>query len=273
MSTDSIRVSELFRYPIKSCRGERLSLARVDDGGIQHDREMMLVDENARFLSQRTHPRMALIEPHLSNDVLSVTAPGMPPVALKVSDSVKPIQVFVWQDVCDAFDFGMVAAQWFSDFLGIHCRLVRMDPTFVRRVNPKYAISVNNRTRFSDGFPLLLISQASLDDLNARLTHPVPMNRFRPNIVVDGCKPFAEDHWRKIQIDGLVCHLVKPCVRCVITTTDQETAQRDSEPLQTLATFRNVQRQGVLFGQNAIHETRGILKSGQPVTVLDEWND
>lgn len=175
--------------------------------------------------------------------------------------------VQVWNDRCPAQLCGDSADAWLSDFLDRPCRLVHMADETVRQVDLKYA-ALGDRTAFADGFPLLLISQASLDDLNSRLTDSVPMIRFRPNLVVSGCEPYAEDHWRKIRIGELTLRVVKPCSRCKITTVDPGSGETGSEPLKTLSGYR---REGnrVFFGQNLVHEGTGELALDMPVEVLD----
>jgi uncharacterized protein YcbX len=173
----------------------------------------------------------------------------------------------VWSDRCAAQRGDPSADAWLSDFLGHACRLVFMPDEGVRPVDPRYA-QPQDRTAFSDGFPLLLISQPSLDDLNSRLVEPLPMLRFRPNLVVEGCAPYAEDDWRHIRIGDLPLRVVKPCSRCKITTVDPYTAETGSEPLRTLASYRRQGKQ-VYFGQNLIHDRPGELALDMPVEVLE----
>jgi hypothetical protein len=159
------------------------------------------------------------------------------------------------------------ADAWLGRFLGHEARLWRVHEP--RPVNPKYAVSPADRTGFADGYPLLLLGQASLDDLNARLARPVPVDRFRPNLVLAGAPAFAEDAWRRIRVGEIELAVVKPCARCVITTTDQRTAARGREPLRTLAGYRRAPDGKVLFGQNAIHLSTGVMRAGDVVSVLD----
>ena len=258
----------LYHYPIKSCRGTSLTEAVVGARGIVADRHWMVVDAAGNFLSQRELPRMALIAPRLHDRTLEVSAPGAPPLALTRGHPGARIAVTVWDDRCVAIDEGDKAAEWFTTFLGVRCRLVRMPDDEARRVDQAYA-GPDDQVGFADGFSFLLTSHASLDDLNGRLDTPLPMNRFRPNIVIDGVTPFEEDGWRRIRIDGITFSVAKPCARCAITTTDQDTAQRSQEPLRTLATFRNVAGKGVMFGQNLVHDRTGVLRVGAMVEVLE----
>jgi len=264
----SYRVSALYIYPIKSCAGIALDEVVVGARGFVRDRAFMLVNPEGRFLTQRTQPRMALIHPQLRPDgSYAVHAPGMPELTFSARTTGVRRQVVIWKDTCEAVDQGDDIANWFGTFLGISCRLVAMPDDYTRRVNPHYAISEQDSVGFADGYPFLLISEASLVDLNTRLSSPLPMNRFRPNIVVSGTLPYAEDIWRIIRIGQLKFHIVKPCARCPIPTTDQETAQRGKEPLRTLATYRHAHK-GVMFGQNLIHEGEGVVRVGARVEVV-----
>jgi uncharacterized protein YcbX len=263
-----MRVSALYAYPIKSCRGSELESAPVGPRGFLGDRQWMLVTPDGDFLTQREYPRIALIHPRWDAGQLEISAPGMLHYSLGPVVPGPRRQVAIWRDTCEAVDQGDAAAEWFSTYLGAPCRLVRLADDFTRQVDQRYAPRPTDQTGFADGFPFLIISQASLDDLNSRLSTPLPMNRFRPNLVVTGCGPFAEDTWKVIRVGGIVLDVVKPCARCVITTTDQDTTERGKEPLHTLASYRNVNGK-VMFGQNAIHRSEGQLRRGDVVEVLE----
>ncbi len=262
-------VTALYYYPIKSCAGTAVGEAQTTARGFLHDRELMLVEANSgEFLTQRELPKMALIKPQILDEVLQATAPGMPELAVSLSDKNRLMQVKIWKDWCESVDQGDEAASWFSEYLKTDCRVVRMSPDYVRRVDPNYAINASDQVSFADGFAFLLISEESLDDLNRRMDEPFPMNRFRPNIVLSGSGiAFAEDYVKRIVIGEVVMNVVKDCARCSITTNDQQTATFGKEPLRTLATFRRIPR-GVVFGQNLIHENNGLLKVGDSVKVL-----
>ncbi len=271
-------LTKLYCYPVKSCRGIALQEAQLDEYGIQHDREWMIVDGNGRFLTQRQHPRMALIETALTPQGLQLSAPGMGTISIPLEppsthkEEARLRRVRIWHDDVWAADEGDEVATWLSEFLGIECRLVRRGRAFHRPVDPHYATAgEHDQVGFADGFPLLLISEASLDDLNARLSKPVGIERFRPNIVVTGCEPYEEDRWTKLQIGNLTLHVIKPCSRCTIPTVDPRMGKRDpdGEPLRTLATYRKGPDGRVHFGQNLIHEPkRGTLRVGDEVIVL-----
>lgn len=261
-------VSALNFYPVKSCRGTPLSEAVIGARGIVGDRSYMLVDADGRFLSQREHARMALIEPRLTVDALTLAAPRQETISIPVLARGERSEVTVWRDRCEAVDQGDAAAGWASSFLGTSCRLVRIADDAVRAVDRDFAVSDDDQVGFADGYPFLLTTEESLVDLNDRMAEALPMNRFRPNIVLSGVEPFAEDDWRRIRIGEIVFAVVKPCARCVITTTDQATAERGMEPLRTLATYRQVPGKGVMFGQNLIHHSAGVIRVGDPVELL-----
>jgi uncharacterized protein YcbX len=212
---------------------------------------------------------MALIEPTLSGETLQLKAPGIDNLEISIRpDRSTPQTVKIWEDSCNAFDCGGDAAEWLSRFLGVPCRLVTMGDEFERPVNPHYATD-GDQVGFADAFPLLLISSASLRDLNARLDTPVPMNRFRPNIVVSGCDPYAEDHWHELSIGTTRFRVCKPCARCTVPTVDQATGLRGNEPLTTLSTYRKGEDGKVFFGQNVINTQKsGEIILGSEVTVL-----
>ena len=202
----------------------------------------------------------------LETGALVLRAPGMPELRLPLVPAARDrVRVEVWGDVTEGVPVSPEAAQWLSRYLGALVRLVWMPDDVLRPTDPSYAEGY--RVSFADGFGFLLISEASLADLNRRLKAPLPMNRFRPNLVVAGTEPFAEDGWRRLRMNGIELDVVKPCGRCVVATTDQDTAERGREPLRTLATFR--QREGqVMFGMNAVHRGTGRLTAGMPVEVL-----
>ncbi|HWJ93902.1 MAG TPA: MOSC N-terminal beta barrel domain-containing protein [Telluria sp.] len=256
-------VTELTLYPIKSCAGMAVDEAVVGIAGLQaygvHDREWMLVTEEGQFLTQREHPRMATIVPTSDGVVLTVRAPGIEPLVLDLArpdGAPRPVQV--WDDVITAGDCGDGAAAWFSRVLGSPCRLVRFRRDVVRPTSIKWTSGVPAETRFADGYPILLIGQASLDDLNARLAAAgraaLPMNRFRPNLVVDGIEAFDEDYLDHLAAGALTLKPVKPCARCPIPAIDQSTGIAGPDPLDILLSYRaNARMEGaVTFGMNCI---------------------
>jgi uncharacterized protein len=243
-------------------------MATLDRWGIQHDRNWMVVDAEGCFISQRTQPRLALVEPALGPEHLTLRAPEMPPLALPVTGRAGPERtVTIWKDSTRALDQGDVAAEWFSRYLGQPARLVRIGAGFERPVD-EVAYPEGAEVAFADAYPLLLLSQASLAELNGRLPEELPMNRFRPNLVVAGCPAFAEDGWKRLRIGAVTLRVVSPCERCATTTVDQATALTGKEPLATLATYRRAGG-GVTFGQNVVHQGVGTLHVGDTVEVLE----
>ena len=263
-----ITISSLIYYPIKACRGVEVDSARVERMGLEHDRQMMVVTPEGEFLTQREFPRLALVTPNLQNGSLELAAPGYDSLQLGIQTSGTPVSVNIWKSKgVHAIDQGEETAQWFSDWLGTQVRLVHFADGYIRRVNEKWAINVDDHTGFADGYPILLTSEEGLQDLNCHLEQPVPMNRFRPNIVVKGCEPFAEDTWNRIRVGDVELAVVKPCARCEVTTIDKETLETGKEPLKTLGKYRK-QELGAIFGQNVIPLNEGILQLGMSVEVL-----
>jgi hypothetical protein len=262
-------LSALNLYPVKSCRGIAAARWPLDAFGLAGDRTWMVVDDAGKFLTQREEPRLALVDVRLADDgTVVLAAPGGAPLHLPAARS-RPgdREVEVWRHRGPAVDGGDEAAAWISSHLGRSARLVALPRAHARPVSRDW-FAGEAHAAFSDGYPLLLIGEASLDDLNSRLVHPLPMNRFRPNLVVRGAAPYAEDLWKRIRIGEVELEVVKPCARCTITTTEQSTGERDgTEPLRTLATYRKTEL-GVLFGQNVVHLGRGVLEVGAEVDVL-----
>ena len=247
-------LSALNIYPIKSCRGISLEAARLASTGFADDRHWMLVRPGGRFVTQRELPRMALIAIELSERAVTLTAPGMAPLVVARRRSGAASAVTVWGFTGRGFDCGEEAAHWSTSFLGTPLRLMRFDESFPRQCSAEWTADVHAVTEFSDGFPILVISRASLRELNSRLPKALPMERFRPNLVIDGVEAYDEDRIHELRAGAVVLRLVKPCTRCVITTTEQTTGERDGvEPLATLKNYRfDEQLRGVKFGQNSI---------------------
>ncbi len=246
-------VASLFVYPVKSCRGIALSTARLTERGIAHDREWLIVDEGGRFVTQREVPRLALLVPALSTEALELRAPDLSPIAVALDLPGTRRNVTVWRDTLPAIDQGDAAAAALSAWLGQPVRLVRFDPAVRRHCNPDFAGPGGAHHSFADGYPILVVSEASLADLNTRLATPLPIDRFRPNLLLSGIDAYDEDHIDELTVGDATLNLVKPCTRCQITTTDQATGQVGVEPLPTLATYRySPALEGVTFGMNAI---------------------
>ena len=224
----------------------------------------LYVDETGEFMSQRAHPRMALISVRFAPERLIVSAPDMDELEVSLyRQTGDSIDVRVWGDTNRGALVSEEADRWFTEFLEFPCRLVRKPDDDPRLVDSSFAQS-GDQVSFADGFAFLLISEASLGNLNSRLEDLLPMNRFRPNFVVRGCGPYAEDGWSRLRIGSVPFRVAEPCPRCAITTVDQETGTRGKEPLRTLATYRKSEGE-VFFGRNLIHDTLGTVRVGDPV--------
>ncbi|HET6639079.1 MAG TPA: MOSC N-terminal beta barrel domain-containing protein [Gemmatimonadota bacterium] len=266
MTAAGIRVADLFVYPVKSCGGIAVPSAGVDAFGFRNDRRWMVVDETGRFLSQRTVPLLATIRAAVADGQLLLRSEGWESLAVDAFPESPDVRVTVWRDTVDARPVGDEADAWLRSVLGRPARLVWMPDSTIRAPKRDPAGS-SPRISFADAYSFLVVSRESLAALNARLADPLPMNRFRPNIVVEGVEAFAEDGWRVIRIGEIELDAAGPCARCATTTTDQETGARGVEPLKTLATFRREENE-VMFGQNANHRGTGTIRRGDPVEVV-----
>jgi uncharacterized protein YcbX len=259
-------VTNLYIYPIKSLGGIEVSVANVTSRGLEFDRRWMLVDEHNQFLTQRNFPRLAQLRTSIQDKELLVrdlSDPGQFARFPLVPATGEKIRVTVWDDVCDAWDVDGSVNVWFSRILERNVKLVYMPDESFRPVDPRYAVK-NDVTSFSDAYPILLIGQSSLDDLNTRLKSPVPMERFRPNIVFSGGAPYEEDDMHRFSINGIDFHGVKLCARCVMTTIDQNKAVAGKEPLRTLSQYRTINNK-VMFGQNVLVGGAGSISIGDAV--------
>ncbi|MET0333633.1 MAG: MOSC N-terminal beta barrel domain-containing protein [Rhizobacter sp.] len=257
-----VGISGLFVHPVKSCAGIAVQEALLIETGLEFDRAWMVVDAQGRFVTQRELPRMALVVPTLKHTEVVLRAPGMLTLHLSIDGVEDATRVTVWNDEVAAYDMGNLAAQWFTDFLGQPCRLVRFDPEQKRLSNKKWTGDIDAENAFSDGYPILVVSEASLADLNQRLTQrggePIAMNRFRPNLVLSGLDAYGEDHLDEIAIDTpegpVLLKLVKPCPRCPIPNVNPQTGEPGVEPGDTLSTYRADARLdgAITFGMNAV---------------------
>jgi uncharacterized protein YcbX len=272
-----MNLSEINIYPIKSLGGIALKNAVVENRGLQYDRRWMLVDVNNKFLTQREFPKMATVNVEITKSGLGVSTDNKSLEIPFEVDSAETKVVKIWSSRCRAKVYQNSINGWFSDVLQTDCRLVSMSEETTRKVNYFYAVHKKDAVSFADAYPVLLIGEESLNDLNSRLETRVPMNRFRPNLVFSGGGAFVEDGWKQIKIGASVFHVVKPCGRCVMTTIDQKNGEKQgSEPLKTLATYRVPKRsvkKKILFGQNLIAESVGeSLNVGDEVKVLETKN-
>lgn len=263
------KIHALHIYPVKSCQGIQLQSAELVDTGFKHDRHWMLIDRQGQFLSQRQLPNMARIKTRLTPQTLIVSSHENDELEIPIRQNADRLTTIkIWNDSCRAAFVSDTASQWFSDCLHTHCDLVFLPQTEKRRVDPEYA-RTNQIVGFADGFPLLIISRASIDVLNDRLQQEVSIDRFRANIIIDGCEAHAEDRWSQISVNGINIQLAKPCSRCVIPSINQQTAQKHPSILKTLASYRR--RDGKIYvGQNGLHLSTGTLSCGQQVTILQK---
>jgi uncharacterized protein YcbX len=251
--TTPVTVVDLFVYPVKSARGIAQARARVAATGFEWDRQWMLVDAGGTFLSQRTHPQLTRIVPEITDDALVLHASGVPALRVPLDNRGEELPVQVWKDACVGVDQGGVAHEWVSRVIGEAVRLVRVAPDMERVANPEFAGTTPAPLGFPDGYPLLICNRASLEDLNARLPQRIPIERFRPNIVVSGLPAWAEDHIDTLAMGALTLRLVKPCTRCSIPSLDPRTGAPSTNPLPVLRKFRfDRALRGVTFGENAV---------------------
>lgn len=261
--SSSISVAALYAYPIKSCRGQEVTSGVIGARGFQHDRAFLLVDPDGQHIERAEHPRILLIEATIEASNLLLKAPGMMPLCIKYRNAGPRVDVVLWEIPCPAIDQGDTVAEWLSIFLETPCRLVRMADEFQRSGAGYEQLSL------VDVAPFLLMSQTSLSDLNTRLAETISMQRFRPNIVLQGAAAYAEDRWKCIRIGSCVFDIVEACGRCMMTTINPENASIGTEPLRTLATYRRGPDGSVLFGQFLAHRQAGTIRVGDTVEILE----
>jgi uncharacterized protein len=253
----NLTLTGIWIYPIKSLGGIQLKTAKVHPKGLQYDRRWMLADENGTFMTQRVNPVMALFKLSMEGDDLCITfqkpgADSSPTIKFNMNTPVsgETISATIWDDQVDAIEVDPELSRWFSQHLNTKCKLLSFPETNPRPVDSQYKVN-DEHVSLADAYPFLIIGQSSLDDLNSRMQIPLPMNRFRPNFVFSGGEPFEEDAWKDFQIGKNRFIGVKPCARCVLTTVNQDTAEKGIEPLVTLSTYRK-QGNKILFGQNLV---------------------
>lgn len=267
-----MRLSALYRYPLKSCKAEPLQQISLDKLGLDGDRRWMLVDEaSGRFLSQRVVGQMSQLSAVWNTEGgLTLSAPGRSAIDIALPSADAELRgVTIFRDSLRVPDAGDAAGAWVSEFIGKPTRLVQIPLERARMTQAGYG-NDDDRVAFADGFPLLLIGQGSLEDLSQKVGRPLEMLRFRPNLVIEGIEAFAEDGWKRIRIGDVEFRVVKPCSRCILTTVDPQTGERsaDREPLLTLQKYR-AQEDGAMFGQNLVNDGFGRLEVGMPVTILE----
>lgn len=266
-----LTVSQLNIYPVKSLRGLSLPTMRLGTKGPAFDRRWLVVDGKGVQRTQRQHARMCLINTQLDDGVLTLSAEGAEPCSVDSAEVQQQAglqrDVQVWRDTVEANDCGDEAAAWLSDFLGVECRLMYMPEESQRLVDPEYARH-KETVGFADAFPILLCNQASLEDFNTHLNNPVQMNRFRPNIVVDGAEAWAEDSWHSIQIGELILTIASPCSRCIMPSINPATCEKQMEVIDALNKHRRTGR-ATYFGQNVLYQQLGSISLGDTVQVLE----
>ncbi|MDT3401068.1 MOSC domain-containing protein [Mucilaginibacter terrae] len=263
-----IRISELYIYPVKSLGGIALQEAKVTSRGLEHDRRWMLIDDNKQFLSQRKYPQMALFKLQLlPNGIQVLHQPsGNSTIIPYQPQTSEAVDVVVWDDVCNGTYVSAELDKWFSQILNISCRLIHMGDSHIRQVDPRYA-GPEHITSFADGYPMLLVSEGSVADLNTRLAEQISVKRFRPNVVITGAEAYHEDRMQHFEVSGINFYGVKPCARCVMIGVNPDTADSGTEPLKTLSSYRRINHK-VMFGQNLIHNGTGTLRVGDVVKQL-----
>lgn len=263
-----MQVQSLYYYPVKSLPGIKLERMELDDFGPAGDRRWMITDQFGQFITQRNYPALARVGISVEAGVVSIEVPGQGRFTLAASAEAR--NVMVWEDWVAAQRAEAGPAEGLSNFLGVAVDVVFMTELTFRAVDRVW-VRQRRRVGFADGFPFLVVNQASLDELNARLGHKVDIRRFRPNIVVTGSEPWAEDRWRTLVIGSARFNLVKPCSRCVMTTVDPDMGIKaaDQQPLRTLGSYRR-QPGGVIFGMNALHDGEGPISPGDAVSI-DEF--
>ncbi|KQR70424.1 MOSC domain-containing protein [Pedobacter sp. Leaf176] len=261
-------VSGIYVYPIKSLGGISLSESLVEEKGLQYDRRWVLTDDTGLFITQRKYPLLSLLQVSISDDVVTVFHKENPKqkISFGISQQIgEQIPVTIWDDLTKGIEVDAEVSKWFSDYMNMEVKLLRMPEQERRNVDSRYAGN-DEIVSFADGYPCLIIGQSSLDELNTKLEKPILMDRFRPNIVFTGGEPHAEDGISEFEIDKISFSAVKPCARCVLVTVDQQHGTKSPEPLKTLAKYRTLNNK-IMFGQNLIHKGSGSIKIGAEIKI------
>lgn len=261
-----IKLTQIWLYPIKSLGGISLLSAQVLGKGLRFDRRRMLVDDANTAITQRAHPKMALFKTSISNEHLHIKfGEKSLNISLEEHDVSRPMDVTIWDDKVRAFEVGAIQSEWFSEMLGLRCKLVFFPEKNERPVDPRYHVN-NEDVSLADAYPFMIIGQSSLDDLNSKLEEAIPINRFRPNFVFEGGEPYEEDQWRNFSIGDVRFAGVKRCDRCIIPTINQTTAKKGIEPLKTLATYRKSDNK-IYFGQNLVALNQNVVNVGDRIVL------
>jgi len=265
---DKLHLSQLFIYPIKSLGGITLQQGYISNRGLQYDREWMLIDQQGTFISQRKYPQLALLQTGITATTVTVQHKHNPNqnISFSIAEHLaSPIEVKVWDDHCTGLEVSTEVSKWFSAYLQMDAKLVKMPQTEKREVDPRYALH-KETVGFADGYPSLIIGQSSLDLLNTKLAHQIGMDRFRPNLVFTGGDAHLEDEITEFSIGEVQFYSAKPCTRCVMITVDQQTGEKSQEPLKTLSTYRSFGKK-ILFGHNIMHTNPGLLRIGDELKI------
>jgi uncharacterized protein len=273
----ALQLTSIWRYPVKSCRGEEITEAQVEPWGLAGDRRWMVVDDSGHVVTARDYPRLVLVTPSLGGDHITLASPDLPSLIVPVPTGADLVPVSVWASDLLAAQADDKAAAWLTKIIGEPVRLVYLDDPTRRPTNPEYSLA-GDRVSFADGYPLLLTSEESLTALNGWIAEgtkaaegPVPMRRFRPSVVVSGAPAWAEDSWRRLRIGPVTFRNAKGCDRCVFTTIDPDTAAKGHEPLFALARHRSWDNK-IWFGINLIPDdvsAGAVIRSGDPVEILE----
>jgi hypothetical protein len=264
-------ITSLFIYPIKSLAGISIKDSLVESRGLKFDRRWMLVDANNQFITQREHSKMAFLQPEIteSSIIVSHRKQNITPISISFSEpNSAPEMVTIWDDTCPAKEVSKQANDWFSKVLEMDCRLMYMHDTSNRQADQQYAINEADKVSFADGYPVLMVSEESMNQLNQKMGLDYSIERFRPNVVFKGGNPHQEDTIRKVQIGKVEFYGVKPCARCVLTTIDPQTTEQGKEPLKTLSTYRKLNNK-ILFGENFIPTKEGQIKVGDSLRIIE----
>jgi uncharacterized protein YcbX len=263
------RLKAIYVYPIKSCAPQAPHTAEVERRGLKHDRRWMLIDEHGKFISGREVGALVKVTASAGQHGLHISAPGMETLTVRIPRSENRRRATLWGETLSVVDAGDGAAGWFSQFAGRSLRLVHADSVMQRPVEPEYSHQ-GDAVAFPDGFPLLLLSQAAVDELSTRVGREMEAGRFRPNLLISGVAAHAEDGWKRVRVGSVLFDVVKPCVRCVFTTVDPLNGERsaDGEPLRTLKSYRH-NGKGITFGQNLIPRSKGSVHVGDALEVIE----
>lgn len=264
-------VTSLFIYPIKSLAGISLKDSQVESRGLKFDRRWMLVNQHNQFITQREHPKMAMLQPEITESSIIVNhrKQNIAPIIISLSaPNSESEMVTIWDDTCPAKEVSKEANDWFSKVLEMDCRLMYMHDASIRQADQRYAINEADKVSFADGYPVLMVSEESMNQLNQKMGLYYSIERFRPNVVFKGANPHQEDTLRKVQIGEVELYGVKPCARCVLTNIDPQTTEQGKEPLKTLSTYRKLNNK-ILFGENFIPTKEGQIKVGDSLRIIE----